>query len=261
MHLGKTLRLKEGLKQLQPGLIAVSGGVDSRFLALITAQWDLDFRPVFFAGPHMSRWESKQAIAFLQALGPEYDCLSIDPLDAPEVRNNTKQRCYYCKKHLFTRALQHGQDLGRRQVLEGSHLSDRQGFRPGMQALRELGIHSPLAAAGFSKADIRTQAAGIGLAQPEQPSRPCLLTRFDYGCAPTAEALQQVGRAEEGLEQIGLPDFRIRVLARDRIVLQLAPPGAQWYASHGQKVQAVMAEHGLAGFRVIRTERLSGFFD
>lgn len=261
MRLEKTLRPKESLKQFQPGLLAVSGGVDSRFLALITVQWELDFRPVFFTGPHMSRLESEQALAFLQALGTEYDCLSIDPLDEPEVRNNTKQRCYYCKKHLFTKALQHGQGLGRRQVLEGSHLSDRQGFRPGLQALRELGIHSPLAAAGFSKTDIRTQAAGIGLAQPEQPSKPCLLTRFNYGCVPTAEALQQVGRAEDRLEQIGLPGFRIRVLARERVVLQLAPSGAQWYIAHRLRVQEVMAEQGLDGFRVIRTERLSGFFD
>ncbi len=261
MHRRKTVRLKELLKGLQPGLLAVSGGVDSRFLALLTTRWELDFRPVFFAGPHMSQAETGQALAFLEALGPDYDCLSLNPLKSPEVRNNTKQRCYFCKKHLFSQALRHGQGLGRIRVLEGSHLSDRDVFRPGLQALRELGIYSPLADSGYTKKDIRIQAAAIGLKQPEQPSKPCLLTRFAYGCVPSGEDLCQVGRAEERLEDLGLRDFRIRVLAREKIVLQLTPSGEQLYASRRQRVLEALEAHGLKVFTVQRTERLSGFFD
>ncbi len=261
MHSRKTVRLKELLKGLQPGLLAVSGGVDSRFLAQLIAQWELDFRPVFFAGPHMSRAETEQALAFLNGLGPDFDCLPLDPLEIAEVRENTRQRCYFCKRFLFARTREHGRRLGRRQILEGSHLSDRDVFRPGLQALRELGIHSPLADSGYTKTDIRTQAAAIGLKQPEQPSKPCLLTRFAYGCVPTGEDLSQVGRAEEHLENLGLRDFRIRVLGREKIVLQLTPSGEPLYASRRQRVLEAMAAHGLEAFSVHRTERLSGFFD
>ena len=257
---GQLRVLRKGLEVLQPGLLAVSGGVDSRFLGLLVARWGLDFRPVFFQGPQMSPGEIEQAQAFLKDLGLEFDRLPLDPLDVFEVRSNSRQRCYYCKKHLFARALEHGRAMGRAHVLEGSHLSDQHSFRPGLRALRELGIHSPLATAGLSKSDIRKHARDLSLERPEQPSKPCLLTRFAYGLSPTRSELQRVGQAEDALEALGLRDFRIRMLDRARVLLQITEPAVSRYEALQSHVFEIMNTNGLP-FTLMQTDVLTGFFD
>lgn len=255
------LRIKKRLERLQPGLVAVSGGVDSRFLARLIANWQLDFRPVFFAGPLMRQTETEQAIAFLKGLGLEYDILSINPLQQKDVADNSRRRCYYCKQHLFRRAQEHAFSLDRNHVLEGSHLSDREIYRPGLKALSELGIQSPLAESGFSKADIRSAARRIGLERADQPSRPCLMTRFDYDYAPQADEVLRIGQAEDGLERLGMSDCRIRILGPGQIVLQLLLGEEADFEARQQAVGQVMNRHGLGAFRVTWTRQLSGYFD
>lgn len=253
--------IKEVLEGLQPGLVAVSGGVDSRFLATLIASWHLDFRAVFFAGPQITDHEKKQAVAFLASLGIGFDLLRVDPLLERGVRKNDRQRCYFCKKSIFGQSLQHGLDLARPRVIEGSHLSDRTGYRPGLKALSELGIFSPLAEAGFRKPDIRKLAGRIGVARPDQPSRPCLLTRFAYGYMPGEKELERVGRAEDTLCGLGLSEFRIRVLDRARVVLQVSAVEEHQARLLASRIQNVLEENRLTPFEILITQGVSGFFD
>ncbi|MCF8039047.1 MAG: hypothetical protein K9K79_06995 [Desulfohalobiaceae bacterium] len=254
-------RIRQVLTGLQPGLVAVSGGVDSRFLAALIVRFDLDFRAVFFDGPRMSAREKEQALDFLEKSKIGFDLLPVDPLKETEVLHNDRQRCYFCKRDLFSRVLEHGRDLGRPRVLEGSHLSDRSAYRPGLKALTELGIYSPLAEAGFTKQAIRQQAGWIGLDCPDQPSRPCLLTRFAYGYRPGKKELEQVGRAEDELFRLGLTAFRIRVLDRARRLLQLIPAEESLARHHATGIRQVMERNRLSPFEIVVTEKISGFFD
>ncbi|MCF8104103.1 MAG: hypothetical protein K9K64_01345 [Desulfohalobiaceae bacterium] len=254
-------RIKGLLTGLQPGLVAVSGGVDSRFLTALIVRFGLDFRAVFFDGPRMTRREKEQALDFLEKSGIGFDLLPVDPLKEKDVLHNDRQRCYFCKRDLFSRALEHGRKLDRPRVVEGSHLSDRDAYRPGLKALAELGIFSPLAEAGFTKQAIRQQAGRIGLDCPDQPSRPCLLTRFAYGYRPEKKELQQVGRAEDELVGLGLTAFRIRVLGRARILLQLIPAEESLARGFESGIRRVMEHNRLSPFEVVITEKISGFFD
>ncbi|MFO8031293.1 MAG: hypothetical protein R6U22_02010 [Desulfohalobiaceae bacterium] len=258
----KLLHLRQRLQSLQPGLLAVSGGVDSRLLAWLIKHWGLDFRLVFFSGPHISPAARDGALGFLQGLGLPYQVQARDPLQDPEVAVNSKQRCYFCKLALFGPASQEARStLPGLSLLEGSQLSDLQGHRPGLQALKELQVQSPFVSAGLDKGDIRSVALAMGLEQPEQPSRPCLLTRFAYGLPPEHTLLQRLGRAEDSLQGLGLQDFRLRVLSRDTFCLQLKQQERDSWMENQEQALQILEQEGFFGIEIMFSQHISGFFD
>ena len=247
--------------------IACSGGLDSRLLAHLasrTARGNGLPLPLLahIAGPHVPAAETKQAQAWADREGLEMLVIAINPLENPAVARNGQDRCYHCKKALFvalTAALSEA-FAARPCVCDGSNRSDHSGFRPGLRALAELGVRSPLDEAGLTKDDIRSLAVHSGLERPDQAARPCLLTRFPYDMPPSLAALRTLEEMEARTETIlrerldNIPDFRIRATAGGSWILQLAP-------CPQDVVEQVLRAIALRPDQLVRTEHPSGYFD
>lgn len=253
--------LQDRLVDLQPGIIAVSGGLDSRFLSSMARAWNLDFRTVFLSGPHLTPNERRKGRKWVQELGLPCRTGTFSPLEIDRATENTIQRCYHCKQAMIRRVKALFAPEGPLQILEGSHASDQDSFRPGQRALRESGVHSPLADAGLNKSDLRTCAHRLGLAEPEQPSRACLLTRFAYGLPPDVAQLNNLGQAEDELLALGLNHVRIRQGLGHRTWLQVDEGDADLVRQSWLSVRACLARFGFDQAELLLTSGVSGFFD
>ena len=216
-------RLRRILADLRRPLIALSGGLGSRFLAHAAHMTRTDgVTPllVHCRGPHIPESETVSAQAFAAARGLPLHIFDFDPPTIPEIRANGVRRCYFCKRALFSAFLSLRGSLWPDDpppLCDGTNTSDLGLYRPGLQALTELGIRSPLAEAGFGKQDIREAARACGLENPDQQARPCLLTRFAYDLAPTSPALVAAGRAEADIAALvgEEENFRLRLFPPD----------------------------------------------
>jgi uncharacterized protein len=156
-----------------------------------------------------ARDEMDFAVRTARALGLRHRVERAPWLGIPGVADNPVDRCYRCKRHLFG-LLRRLADQEGAVVLEGSNADDLGDYRPGMQAVRELKVASPLLELGFHKAEIRELSRELGLPSAERPSMACLASRFPYGAPITEAALRQVDAAEEALRELGLPVVRVR---------------------------------------------------
>lgn len=246
------------LRELAPALLAVSGGLDSRLLAFLAKTWDLDFELVFFQGPHVSITDIALATRWLERLGLPRHVLDIDVLAIPQVAGNTRERCYFCKSELFSRAREL---TGKRTLADGANADDARTFRPGLQALAEQGVRSPYAELGVTKAQVRSLAAAVGLDNPDQPSRACLLTRFAYGLAPDGDTLERLSLAEDQLFDLGLEHFRLRIPGPEACTLQLDNREKDFLVHHQDEVQAILTHFEFTPFTLLWSDNVSGFYD
>jgi uncharacterized protein len=166
--------------------LAYSGGMDSRFLAHAARLLGFDPHLLMAVGPQVPPDEEEYGEGWARRNGFPLKKVGVDTLSLPLVARNDKRRCYECKREIFSR-LREASSLP---LCDGTNASDALAYRPGAQAVRELGVLSPLAQAGLSKADIYRLAALSGMERPEQKPRPCLLTRLPYGMEPDAETLR-----------------------------------------------------------------------
>lgn len=214
--------------------LAFSGGIDSRFIAHTALLSGLRPLLIHAAGPHIAEEEITFAQNWALARSADFRRINVNPLENADVATNDRKRCYYCKLGLFTRLMQEAQGLP---LCDGTQFSDLEGYRPGIAALRELGVYSPLANAELNKKEIRRLAAQTGMDLAEQRARPCLLTRFAYLLRPEPKQLIAVDKAEQAIDNelrswfkhqpdAALPDFRLRYLAPDIIELHLTPVDA-----------------------------------
>ena len=208
--------------------LAFSGGVDSTLLlhALLRLQHKTPFPLLayYFHTPLHTEEETRAALHTAREAGAELVEMRFDPLQLPILRFNPQDRCYHCKHRIFSLMIQDAAARGLSTIMDGTNADDHRQYRPGLRALRELGVISPLAAVGLTKAQVRARAAEWGLPCSGKPSAPCLATRFDYGAELTAEELRRVEAGENLLHRLypGQP-LRLRVhgkLAR----LELPPP-------------------------------------
>ncbi|HIU17883.1 MAG TPA: hypothetical protein IAB01_05450 [Candidatus Avidesulfovibrio excrementigallinarum] len=248
--------------------IACSGGLDSRLLAhlaALTARAEGLALPLLahLSGPHVPKAETASAVAWAGREGLALRLVALNPLEHPAVARNGRDRCYHCKKALFTAltAALTEAFAGRRPcVCDGSNRSDRGGFRPGLRALAELGVRSPLDEAGLTKEDIRTLAVESGLERPDQAARPCLLTRFPYDTQPSLAALRMLEDMEARTEAIlqscldEIPDFRIRATASGGWMLQLG-------SCPDEVAAQILRALGLRADQLVHTDHPSGYFD
>ena len=144
------------------------------------------------------------------AIGARHEIIDLDLAAAPEVLANPPDRCYHCKRLVFTALRRRADELGLPALLDATHADDLRERRPGVRALRELGVVSPLAAAGLGKADIRALSAALGIEGAERPSSPCLATRVPYGTPITPERLRRISGAEHMLRALGFAGTRVR---------------------------------------------------
>lgn len=193
--------------------VAYSGGLDSRFVVHMAKRAGLAVRALHVHGPHIPAHEHAYAVDWAERSGAPLTVVNLDPLDMPALRANPLDRCYHCKKAVFT-ALRGA--AGELPLCDGTNASDLGEYRPGLRALAELGIHSPLAGVGMAKEDIRAVGRATGLENPNQAAQPCLLTRFGYGETLTPSLLLAVDAAEAAVRKTlasqgyGNAAFRVR---------------------------------------------------
>jgi len=207
----KLLKLDEILSSLDRVAVAFSGGVDSAFL-LHCAHKRLGDRAVAVTveTPLVPSDEIEAARSFATAENIEYVIIPVDIFQNSAVISNPPDRCYHCKLDIFRAILDFAAARGIFHVIEGSNSDDRNDYRPGMRALEELGVRSPLMEAGFTKDEIRRAARDRGLSAWNRPAGPCLATRLPHGTAITREALDAIDRAERYLRGLGFSEVRVR---------------------------------------------------
>ena len=191
--------------------LAFSGGTDSAYLLYAAKACGCDVRPFYAKSPFQPEFELKDAEKLCLQLNVEMTVVNIDVLSVPEIAINPSNRCYFCKQALFSaltsRAKQEGYDV----MIDGTNASDDASDRPGMKALREIGVLSPLRACGITKREVREYSEKAGLFTWNKPAYACLATRVPTGTEITGELLRRVESAEEALFELGFTDFRVRV--------------------------------------------------
>ena len=191
--------------------LAFSGGTDSAYLLWAAVQAGAAVQPYFVRSAFQPRFELEDARRLCAQLGLSLRVLDCDVLAQPEIAANPPDRCYYCKRALFTRLLDAAREEGYPLVMDGTNASDVEDDRPGMRALRELGVRSPLREAGLRKCDVRRLSAQAGLFTADKPSYACLATRIPSGTAIDKAMLETVERAEGLLTGLGYRNFRVRL--------------------------------------------------
>lgn len=192
--------------------IAYSGGVDSSLLSYVAHEALGDNAVSLTAdAPVVPRSEFADSQAFCKRYGIRQVICHSNPIMMEEVRFNVPNRCYACKKVLFGSLFEEAAKLGVETIADGSNLDDLGDYRPGLKALEELQVKSPLREAGFTKADIRALSRELGLPTWSKQSNACLATRFPYGTEITAEKLSLVDKAESALSGMGFTQLRVRV--------------------------------------------------
>lgn len=212
--------------------LAFSGGVDSAYLLYSAAEAGVDITAYFVKTEFQPKFELDDAQRLASQLGAKLRVIPLSVLEDPQVATNPADRCYFCKRRLFHAILCQAAADGYSTLLDGTNASDDVLDRPGMQALQELEVLSPLRLCGLTKAEIRRRSHAVGLFTWDKPAYACLATRFPTGIPLRAEELEAVEAAEGFLLSMGFRDLRIRYTA-DGVKLQL--PAAQMSAALSQR--------------------------
>lgn len=190
--------------------VAFSGGVDSAYLVKACIDCGLHVEAVTFETFLHPHGDLERAKDLAERLGAAHTRIAVDELSDPRILQNPPERCYYCKHLLFTTLRAWAAERGIETVLDGTNADDLHEYRPGLRALQELGIASPLAECGLSKAEIRAASGVLGLETADKPSAPCLATRLPYGTTITPELLSRIDAGEALLRDFGFYNLRLR---------------------------------------------------
>ena len=205
--------------------LAFSGGVDSSYLLYAARRLGADVKAYYVKTAFQPEFEYQDALRLASQLGADIQVLTLDVLACPDVTVNPKNRCYFCKQHIFGNILRQAKADGYDTVLDGTNASDQVSDRPGMKALQEMKVLSPLRLTGLTKAEIRSLSHEAGLFTWDKPSYACLATRIPTGTEITGADLARTEWAEDHLMSLGFRDLRVRQLSGDLALVQL--PEAQ----------------------------------
>ena len=206
------MTLEEFFTQHPRTAVAFSGGTDSAMVLWAAGRYGREVRAYYVHTVFQPAFELADAKRLAEELNVPLTVVEADVLAVPEAAANGPRRCYYCKRALFTTLWQRARADGYTVLLDGTNASDDAGDRPGMQALRELEVRSPLRECGITKAEVRRMSREAGLFTWDKPAYACLATRVPTGTAITKEALEKVERGENALFRLGFSDFRVRLL-------------------------------------------------
>ena len=219
--------------------LGFSGGTDSAYLLYEAVQNGVDIRPYYVQTQFQPKFELDDARRLCDQLDVQLCVIEIDVLADEQVRANPADRCYWCKSRLFGTLLERARLDGYTEIMDGTNASDDAGDRPGMRALKEMRVLSPLRLCGITKAEVRARSKAAGLFTHDKPAYACLATRIPTGTAIDAETLRKVERAEGALMDMGYRDFRVRVTAAGA-KLQLKPEQMEKLLAERERVYALL---------------------
>ena len=207
----KLNKLISFLEKMDSLAVAFSGGVDSTFLLYMAKRHVKEnIIAITSVSEIHKKTDIKQAEAIAKKMRITHIEIDTKELSIPEFVENSKDRCYWCKKNMYKRFIDLVKKHNISVLAHGANLDDMQDYRPGNKAAEELGVIAPLAYAGFKKIEIRCMAKRLGLDVWNKPPSPCLATRIPYGHKITKEKLKMIERAEAVLKELGFVQFRVR---------------------------------------------------
>ena len=205
------MKLNEFFNEHRKVALAFSGGADSSYLLYAAKKNGADVQPYYVKSQFQPEFEHEDAIKLTAELGVALKVISVDILQLDEVTDNPSNRCYYCKKRIMGAIRREAGADGYDTIIDGTNASDDGGDRPGMKALAEEDILSPLRLCGMTKEEIRRRSENAGLFTWNKPAYACLATRVPTGEKITAQKLAAVERSESYLFSLGFTDFRVRL--------------------------------------------------
>ncbi len=206
------MTLRDFFAENPKAAIAFSGGVDSTYLLWAAVRSGAKVRAYYVKSEFQPQFEFEDALRAVRESGAEMRVLTLDVLALPRVKENPSDRCYYCKQAIFGRIWEAAREDGYSVLLDGTNASDDAGDRPGMRALSELSVRSPLRECGLTKTEVRRLSREAGLFTWDKPAYACLATRIPAGEEITPEKLSRTEAAEAYLSSLGFSDLRVRLL-------------------------------------------------
>ncbi|MGI6585831.1 MAG: ATP-dependent sacrificial sulfur transferase LarE [Lutisporaceae bacterium] len=205
-------RLKDFIRQYNKAAVAFSGGVDSSFLLKVSSDvlGAENVIAITLKAAVNPEAEIEEAVELAELTGVKHIILPMDVMSIPGFRENPTDRCYICKKAIFERVISEARKYGISSIFDGTNAEDVKDFRPGMKALGELGIISPLRECGLGKSEIRKYSREYGIKTWDKPSMACLASRVPYHEPITEEKLKMIGKSEGLLQAMGFRQFRVR---------------------------------------------------
>ncbi len=208
----KLIRLLQENKKFA---VAFSGGVDSVYLLYAAVKSGADVTAYYVRSAFQPQFEFEDAKRAAKITKAEMKVIDLDILACDEVAKNPSDRCYHCKKRIFAAIIEQAKKDGYSLIFDGTNASDDSSDRPGMKALKEMKVRSPLRECGLTKKEIRELSKEAELFTWEKPSYACLATRIPAGDVITAEKLNKTENAEDYLSRLGFSDFRVRMIKND----------------------------------------------
>lgn len=240
-------------------MIAFSGGVDSTLLLKMAVEASQKYHTRVYAVTIQTAlhpvMEADEAKRMAEEIGAIHKVIHVDELEGAGIENNPVNRCYLCKKYMFTKVKELAHSLGISTILEGTNADDLKQYRPGIKAIQELGLQSPLLEANMTKKEIRELAAAYGLKAANKPSSPCLATRFPYHTLLNYEEMRKVEKIEDYLHACGFYNVRARI-HNDLVRLEIDQDAFMKCMDYRQEIVLFIKELGydyvtldLEGFR------------
>ena len=207
---GVHITLEQFFKENPSAALGFSGGVDSSYLLYAGLRYGAKIKAYFVKTAFQPQFELRDAYRVAERVGARITVLENDILDKAQIISNPHDRCYHCKKIIFEALQKQAFADGFNLVIDGTNFSDDVNDRPGMKALTELSVRSPLRECGITKEDVRRLSKEAGLFTWKKAAYACLATRVPYGRAIERELLERVEKAEDALSELGFTDLRVR---------------------------------------------------
>lgn len=206
------MKLIEFFREYPKVAIAFSGGVDSSYLLYAALESGVDATAYYVNSDFQPKFELEDAKRLANQLGARLEIIELDVLSHDEIAKNPSNRCYYCKNAIFKEIINRAKKDGYSVIIDGTNASDEVSDRPGMKALQELSVLSPLRLSGITKSEVRQLSKEAGLFTWDKPAYACLATRIQPETEITKEMLVKTEQSEDFLSSIGFTDFRVRMI-------------------------------------------------
>lgn len=215
--------------------LAFSGGVDSAYLLYAASTYGEDVTAYYVKSQFQPQFELDDALHLADELDAKVKVIDVSVIDNIDVRSNGPRRCYYCKRMIFQSIINQAERDGYTVLIDGTNASDDVSDRPGMQALKELSVISPLRECGITKEEVRRLSREAGLFTWDKPAYACLATRIPTGTEITEDALRITEKAETELAQLGFSDLRVRKIG-DTAKIQLPESQLPQLLKHREEI-------------------------